>query len=212
GQPALAEFSARGRLRCGGHPGTRGREGRRYQERHPRGTHEVQYGGVPVCRSSGSPSHLVWWASYSRYSGAARGSLWRTGGLELAARPARRCAPARLERARRGLRALVCAELNARWQPASLQGSYGFDEAGTDRCGNVNRKIAPRASAFSAHRRPPCASTIIRESVNPTPRPAGLVVKSGLKILSNWSFGIPCPESRTVTSRLFASAMRASRI
>src|SRR5450631_4671993 len=48
------------------------------------------------------------------------------------------------------------------------------------RCADsVKWKVAPPLPLDDAHRRPPCAATICRQTARPRPRPCGLVVKNG---------------------------------
>src|SRR2546430_3292911 len=50
--------------------------------------------------------------------------------------------------------------------------------------GRLKQKLAPRCEFFSAHKRPPCDSTMERLMRSPMPVPWGLVVKNALKIWS----------------------------
>ena len=75
--------------------------------------------------------------------------------------------------------------------------------------GSVKRNAAPPPFLFSAHSRPLCASTIVREIARPIPMPFGLVVKNGSKIRASLSAGMPCPASPTSISISYAPSSRA---
>jgi hypothetical protein len=63
--------------------------------------------------------------------------------------------------------------------------TYAF---GTETSGSLKRNVAPPPVRFSAHIRPPWASTIVRAMDKPIPMPFGFVVKNG----SNTSFSLSC--------------------
>src|SRR2546422_1053685 len=61
--------------------------------------------------------------------------------------------------------------------------------------GSVNLNTAPPSGAGQAHKRPPCAPTIVRQSDSPIPRPELFVEKNGSKIRSASAAANPGPLS-----------------
>jgi hypothetical protein len=67
----------------------------------------------------------------------------------------------------------------------------------------VKRKVAPPPGAGSTQMRPPWRSTMVAQSASPRPVPGMSVPCSrfkGLKIVSLYSGGMPCPLSCTANS------------
>src|SRR4051794_21068185 len=67
--------------------------------------------------------------------------------------------------------------------------------------GSSNWKIAP-CPELKAHKRPPCASMIVRLIDSPIPKPSFLVVKNAANNCSGSPAGSPGPESSTATTLL----------
>ncbi len=59
--------------------------------------------------------------------------------------------------------------------------------------------MAPPRTEFSAHKRPSCASTMLRQIASPIPVPSGLVLKNGSNMRCAISGAIPGPRSSTET-------------
>ena len=65
--------------------------------------------------------------------------------------------------------------------------------------GNRQCSVVPRSGLFSAHSRPPCAATMVREIESPKPSPCSFVVTNGSNSRSISLAGIPVPPSRIAT-------------
>src|SRR3546814_3073770 len=81
-------------------------------------------------------------------------------------------------------------------------------DAAFDSTGNVKMNFAPCGSFLSAHRRPPCNSTIERQIASPIPIPSRFVVTNGSNILSSDSI----PPPRSLLSVCTTSPIRRVRI
>ena len=65
--------------------------------------------------------------------------------------------------------------------------------------GQARQNVAPPSGLLTAQSRPPCAATIERQIVSPSPRPCSLVVKNGSNSRSTASAGMPLPQSAIET-------------